>query len=243
MKLPIIEGLIKRRILINYQIEPLEALRLLPSPFRPKLIKGKAIIGICLIRLENIRPSFLSWLPCGISSENAAHRMAVEWEENGTNKEGVYIFRRDTNSLLNNLGGGRIFPGEHKYSRFNISEKNNEIHFEMISNDRETEVYFKGWKTDTLSKTSLFKSIEEISDFFRGGKDGYSPTKKGNCHQGMCLITHTWNMAPLHIETVDTSYFTRTLQVPLDTIKIDSVVIMRNVPHEWRTLSSMNAGA
>jgi len=46
-----------------------------------------------------------------ISSENGAHRIAVEWEENGTLKEGAYIPRRDTSSTLNSLAGVTIFPG------------------------------------------------------------------------------------------------------------------------------------
>jgi hypothetical protein len=243
MKLPVIEGNIKRRILINYQIKPQEAMELLPNPFRPKLIKGKAIMGICLIRLENIRPSYLSWLKCGITSENAAHRIAVEWEENSISKEGVYIFRRDTNSLLNHLGGGKIFPGEHKRSKFIISEIDKEIDFKMISNDGEAEVKFKGWETDNLPSSSVFNTMEEISRFFRGGSDGYSPTKKGNCLQGMCLVTHTWNMIPLHIETLDTTYFNNILQIPQHTVNVDSVVIMRDISHQWRTLSSINLGA
>ena len=58
------------------------------DPFRPKLVKGKGIAGICLIRLKQIRPRFVpSFL--GISSGNAAHRIAVEWDEHGETKPGV----------------------------------------------------------------------------------------------------------------------------------------------------------
>ena len=82
------------------------------------------MVGICLIRLKKVRPtSFPSWL--GISSENAAHRTAVEWDDHGVVREGVYVRRRDTNSWLNSLAGGRVFPGIHyhamqrQYLRFN----------------------------------------------------------------------------------------------------------------------------
>ncbi|WLD93028.1 DUF2071 domain-containing protein [Alkalihalobacillus sp. AL-G] len=113
MQTPSIQGLIKRRFLINYHLDPEVAGKLLPKPFRPKVKKSKAIIGICLIRLENIRPSSISTIPFGLSSENAAHRIAVEWDEDGQIKEGVYIFRRDTNSFINTIAGGRLFPGEY----------------------------------------------------------------------------------------------------------------------------------
>lgn len=82
INIPTLRGLIDRRILINYTVEPAVMAKLLPAPFRPQLYKGKAIAGICLIRLKHVRPKgFPAML--GIASENAAHRMAVEWDENG----------------------------------------------------------------------------------------------------------------------------------------------------------------
>ena len=97
---------------MNYRIIPEFIQPLLPPKFRPKLHEGLAIGGICLIRLEKIRaqglPSFV-----GMSSENAAHRIAVVWDDDqGREQEGVYIPRRDTDSNFNRLAGGRLFPGE-----------------------------------------------------------------------------------------------------------------------------------
>jgi hypothetical protein len=109
MKIPIIEGLIDRRILINYQVEKETLEALLPYPFRPKLIENTGVAGICLIRLKEIRPKGFP-KNIGISSENGAHRIAVEWEEHGVTKEGVYIPRRDTSSKINAFAGGFIFP-------------------------------------------------------------------------------------------------------------------------------------
>src|SRR5882672_7055527 len=104
MRIPVIRGIIDRRILVNYHVDPHVLAPLLPAPFRPKLVHGFGMVGICLIRLRDIRPTFLPrWL--GINSENAAHRTAVEWDEGegGSVREGVYIRRRDTNSRLNAL--------------------------------------------------------------------------------------------------------------------------------------------
>src|SRR5690242_17682354 len=76
MRIPVIRGVIDRRILVNYHVDPGILATLLPPPFRPKLVHGVGMVGICLIRLKHIRPAFLpSWL--GIGSENAAHRAAV----------------------------------------------------------------------------------------------------------------------------------------------------------------------
>ena len=79
MQLPKVHGIIKRRLLVNFRVDPAVMQRQLPAPFRPKLHQGKAIAGICLIRLEGIRPRRFPRL-LGLSSENAAHRIAVLWE-------------------------------------------------------------------------------------------------------------------------------------------------------------------
>ena len=109
MPFPIIRGVIDRRILVNYRVDPDVLARILPAPFRPKLVNGMGMAGVCLIRLKHIRPRFLPAF-LGISSENAAHRIAVEWDQDGEKKEGVFIPRRDTSSWLNTLAGGRLFP-------------------------------------------------------------------------------------------------------------------------------------
>lgn len=80
MKIPKIKGVIDRRILINYQVDKEVLEKYLPEPFKPKLVNGKGIAGISLIRLKEIRPKGLP-KQIGISSENGAHRIAVEWTE------------------------------------------------------------------------------------------------------------------------------------------------------------------
>lgn len=80
MRIPKIEGTIDRRILINYTVDKDVLTKFLPKQFRPVLIGDKGLAGICLIRLKHIRPlGFPEFM--GMSSENAAHRIAVEWTE------------------------------------------------------------------------------------------------------------------------------------------------------------------
>ena len=57
MRLPTIQGLIRRRILANFRVDPEAVQRLIPARFTPKLHNGFAIAGICLIRLEEMRQS------------------------------------------------------------------------------------------------------------------------------------------------------------------------------------------
>lgn len=109
LQLPQIEGIIRRRLLVNFRVEPEVIQRQLPARFRPKLHAGSAVAGVCLIRLEEIRPAGFPGL-LGVSSENAAHRIAVVWEENGEPREGVYIPRRDSGSVTIGWPGAGSFP-------------------------------------------------------------------------------------------------------------------------------------
>src|SRR6266567_9057650 len=94
MRLPTIQGIIRRRILANFRIDPDVMQRHMPSRFRPKLHNGFAVAGICLIRLEHIRPKLMPEI-VGLNSENAAHRVAVLWDENGATRE-ESSFRAET---------------------------------------------------------------------------------------------------------------------------------------------------
>ena len=143
MQLPKVHGVIGRRLLVNFRAEPRVIQRLLPSPFRPKVYAGYAVAGICLIRLENIRPKRFPRL-FGLSSENAAHRIAVLWDDEEGSHEGVYIPRRDTGSLMNHLVGGRLFPGEHQRATFRVEDTGDRIALGMTSSDGRVQVDVAG---------------------------------------------------------------------------------------------------
>jgi hypothetical protein len=63
MRLPVIRGLIDRRILVNYRVRPDVLARLIPSPFRLKLVNGWGIAGVCLIRKRQPRPLLTCHVP------------------------------------------------------------------------------------------------------------------------------------------------------------------------------------
>src|SRR5947207_1100147 len=134
MQIPIIQGLIERRILVNFRIDPVVLSRVVPSPFRLQLVAGYGIAGICLIRLAGVRRR---WLPrfLGMGSENAAHRIAVEWDDVGATRNGVYIPRRDSSSVWNAMAGGRLFPGVHHHSRFAVREAGDRYQVETTHSD------------------------------------------------------------------------------------------------------------
>ncbi|HEX4951607.1 MAG TPA: DUF2071 domain-containing protein [Blastocatellia bacterium] len=238
MKLPTLQGIIHRRILTNFRVDPAVMQRHLPARFRPKLHKGFAVAGICLIRLDHIRPK-LTPAFVGLSSENAAHRVAVYWDENGQTREGVFITRRDTGSTLNHLTGGRIFPGEHHYANFQVTETATQIRLAMQSDDGAIAVQVEGEIAEELPATSIFSSVEEASQYFAGGALGYSVTADSHRLDGITLVTKKWHVEPLEIHRVHSSYFSDETRFPAGSIMFDHALIMRNVAHEWHAATDL----
>lgn len=238
MRIPVMKGIIDRRILVNYHVGPDAILRVLPAPFRPKLVKGLAIAGICLIRLKQIRPWFIPGR-IGFSSENAAHRIAVEWDDNGVRQEGVYVPRRDTSSQLNTLVGGRMFPGVHHHARFHVCETLDHLSVVLDSDDDGTHVAVEGHVTGEWPSSSVFDSLQEASEFFRSGSLGYSPTRQAGLFDGLELRTAQWEVQPLAIEQVESSFFSNVAVFPPGSVQFDCALLMRGLAHEWHGRPSL----
>jgi uncharacterized protein YqjF (DUF2071 family) len=238
MRLPTIQGTIHRRILANFRVAPLVMQEQLPARFRPKLHNGFAVAGICMIRLEHIRPKMMPEV-IGVDSENAAHRVAVLWDEDGQTKEGVFISRRDTDSKLNLLMGGRVFPGEHHESTFEVHEGGDAINIRIQSLDNAVSVAIEGRITDQLPSTSIFSSLAEASSFFEGGAVGYSVTHDHDRLDGLRLKTKEWRVEPLAVKLVESSYFSDETKFPKQSVEFDHALIMRNVTHEWQTVDDL----
>ncbi|WP_343303520.1 DUF2071 domain-containing protein [Chitinophaga niabensis] len=229
MNFPAIHGIIDRRILINFTADPAIVQDMLPAPFRPKIYQNKAIVGVCLIRLKNIKPKGLPDF-LGIASENGAHRIAVEWDEEGKTKEGVYVPRRDTSSRLNAFAGGRIFPGKHYLARFNVKEANGAYHVDFTSSDH-TKISIDAKTTDLFPSGSIFQTLENASNFFKNGSLGYSPNGN-NKFEGLKLQIREWKVQPLEVLNVHSSFFEN------KSVQFDNALLMTKIEHEWHGAGS-----
>src|SRR5262249_667623 len=172
-------------------------------------------------------------------SENAAHRIAVTWESEDGPREGVFIPRRDTGSLLNHLGGGRLFPGEHNRARFHVAEKDDRINLRMQSVDQQVRVEIEGGVPETFPQGSVFSSLSEASAFFERGSLGYPATAVGNRLDGITLQTQRWAVEPLAVDRVYSSYFADREMFPTGSTTFDCALIMRNVAHEWHAAEDL----
>lgn len=221
-----LEGVIERRLLISYRLDPTIARALLPTGLRPQLVDGSAVAGICMIRLGHVRPG---WMPrrIGWRFENAAHRIAVEWDEADGPHAGVFIPERHSASWIPVVVGGRLFPGVHHHARFQAQDTPEQIHVRLTT--RNTTVAADVRVTEDWS-SSLFPTLDDASEFFRHGNVGWSPTRSGHTLEGLQLRAFDWRVTagmPLRIES---SYFDA---LPGRAAALDNVLIMRDIPIQW----------
>ncbi|MBN9155315.1 MAG: DUF2071 domain-containing protein [Microbacterium sp.] len=221
-----LEGTIERRLLVTYRLDPAVARPLLPTGLRPHIVDGSAVAGICLIRLGHVRPA---WAPSGfgLRTENAAHRIAVEWDEASGVRTGVYIPQRHSASWLPVAAGGRVFPGVHRRARFDILESADRIRVRMTASDTRIVAdvaLTEGWAS------SLFPTLDHASEFFRTGSVGWSPARDGRTLEGLHLETDRWEVAAGLPLTVASSYFD---SLPAGAATLDHVLVMRDIPMRW----------
>ena len=228
-----IHGVIARRVLLNFRIDPEIMARSLPPPFRPKLYDGHAVGGVCMIRFQHLRPRFVpQWL--GTTSENAAHRVAVEWNDGNELREGVFIPQRNTSSRFNQTLGGRVFPGVFARSRFEVSEQRESISIRIIDEHGDA-VRFRGHPAADLASGSIFRSLDEAANFFSLGATGYSLCRDGKNFEGMELRSLSWKIAPLEVREAYSRWFANPERFPAGSVEFDCALVMRDIPHEWHS--------
>ncbi|MCS7465505.1 DUF2071 domain-containing protein [Stieleria sp. ICT_E10.1] len=240
MRIPTLRGLIDRRVLVNFRVDPEVLSRVCPSPFRPQIVNGYGVAGICLIRLKQIRPKRLPSF-IGVASENAAHRIAVQWDVNGVAQTGVYIPRRDTSSLMTALAGGRFFPGVHHRARFDVRETEHDCRIAMASVDGMVHAAVDGRTTEALPDASVFATVAECSQFFEAGSLGYSPSNSASAAEfdGLELRTINWHVQPLSVRKVQSSFFDDRDAFPAGSVTFDNALLMRSIEHEWHSRKSL----
>lgn len=231
---PDMEGIIDRRLLLNFRVDPDVAGRVVPPPFRVNVSKGAAIAGICLIRLTELRPRGLP-RHLGVTSESAAHRFAVTWDTDGVAGHGVYIPRRDTDSRLSVLLGGRVFPGEHHRAGLEVNEGDGRYDIAMHSADATNRVEVRAREALELPHGSVFRDVDDASEFFRRDTLGYSHTREPGRYDGLELRAAHWKIDPLAVEHVQSSFFDDPTMFPAGSVEFDCALSMRRTAARWRS--------
>jgi Uncharacterized conserved protein (COG2071) len=232
---PVLKGVIARRVLLNFRVHPRIVQKLLPTPFQAEEREGSAIVGVCLIRLERLRPKQCPpWV--GMSSENMAHRVAVCYRTPRGRQRAVFIWRRETNQKLVELFGGRLFPGVHHFARFHVEEENRSLSMNVNSFDGKTDVSFEATVDCDWQPTPAFRSLNDAAGFFQGGDCGFSSSLKAESVEGMKLKTVPWSLTPLSVRLIDCAFYFNHEYFPKGSVEFDSGFMMRSVPHEWHPI-------
>ncbi len=227
-------GRIRHRILLNYRIDPAVVQPLLPPGFRPRLVGDAAIGGICQVSLDAMRPGGVPAV-LGVSSHNAAHRIAVMYDGPDGEREGVYIPRRDTNSSLNAWAGGRLFPGAYQRARFDV-ESDGTV-FRVVIDDMSGTPLMRivaiRVPDETLPAGSVFPSLAAVSDFFAGGAVGWSATDAPRTFDAIELRTDGWRVEPLDVADHFSAWFGDHMRFPSGSVSFDCALVMRDLAHRW----------
>ncbi len=238
---PRLAATIRQRVLITYRTEPALLANLLPAPFRPQVHDGMGLVGLCLLHLDHVRPRGLP-AACGVASQNAAHRIAVEWDDPDGPATGVYVLRRDTTSQLSALLGGRAFPGRqhraeiHWPDRTGSPPPGDEVHVRVrgqgqLHIELDAQVAAAAW----WPPTSVFGSMDAAVAFYRRGSIGFSPTVRGGpvdgagSLDGMEIRSGAWPVAPLDVVDLRSSVLDDHMRFPAGSLAFDHALLVHDV--------------
>jgi hypothetical protein len=167
-----------------------------------------------------------------MTTENVAHRFAVEWDEGGVIRSGVYVPRRDSSSGLSALAGGRLFPGSHLRATIRVRETDRGLSISVHNHKQPMSVKVNVTDADSLGG-SLFASLDEAIQFFRNGAQGYSPSLSGSCLEGVQLQCDRWEATPVVINEIHSSFFEDPKSFEPGSVVVDCGLIMRDLPARW----------
>jgi hypothetical protein len=148
----------------------------------------------------------------------------------------VFVPRRDTDSRLTALLGGRVFPGVHSRARFRVAEEGDDLQvgFRTVNGDVDVDVHVR--IAEELTGSRLFGTAAEASRFFEQGSVGWSPGHDDGRLEGLRLATAAWRVEPAELVSVRSSFFSDPARFPSGTADLDCALVMRRVPVSWSTV-------
>ncbi len=238
VKGPVIRGTITRRLLVSFRVDTDAVVSMLPSGSSPRLKDGRAIAGICLTRLEELRTRFVP-IPCGSMTESALHLIAVEPNARPTEAGGsadkepadkVFVARRDVSSLVGHLAGGHRTPdAERSLSTFEVDEEQGCIDVAVRAPDGRMTLRIAGHVAETLPEGSVFDSVADAVQFLDG------------THAAPGTDTN-WVAHPMDVSRVESSFFDDSAHFPDGQVELDHAVLLHNVGSDWHPAPDLHGG-
>ncbi len=131
------------------------------------------------------------------------------------------------------MAGGRIFPGVHHHARFEVDENQGHFCIRVQSDDGATHIDIDAHVEHVFPSESIFRSLDEVSEFFERGSLGYSATARNDQFDGLELKCTEWKVTPMVVDRVASSFFDDPIQFPLGSVEFDHALLMRGIDHEW----------
>ena len=91
-------------------------------------------------------------------------------------------------------------------------------------------------ESTTLPASSCFASLADSSAFFEPGSTGYSVTRDCCRLDGLRLEAYRWEVKPLEVLSVESSFFADASAFPPGSAVFDHALIMRDIPHAWHLM-------
>jgi hypothetical protein len=135
--------------------------------------------------------------------------------------------------------GGRLFPGVHYHAQFEVAEQDDYLSVSLDSDDGVTHLVVEGRLATELPSSSVFHSLREASEFYEGGSLGYSATPVAGEFDGLELRTFHWQVQPLTVDRVESSFFDDDRLFPEGSVGFDCALVMREIVHEWHAQPSL----
>jgi hypothetical protein len=162
--------------------------------------------------------------------------MADRPDGTGGRQSGVYIPRRDSDSVATVFAGGRLFPGEHHRAFFDVRETARDLHVAFASTDDTAHVSVDIRVAQRLQGSTLFAGLGEASDFFRHGSAGFSATWDNGRLDGLELRADRWVVEPAEVHAACSSFFSDVSLFPPGSATLDCALLMRDIPATWTAI-------
>jgi hypothetical protein len=237
---PRLATVIVRRLLLNYRADPEIVAAGLPAPFRPRLRRGYAVVGLDLCRTGRTRPVGLPAV-VGVTSESASHRIAVEWPGPDGLRQGYYVPRRDSGSRLSVAVGTRVSPGVHHRASFEVVQAPGRLRVAYATLDEDAAVDVEVRVGSRLTGSRLFGGLAEASEFFRLESAGYSAGREPDRFDGAGLTPAQWRIDPCDVVRAASSVYDDRDRFPVGSIEPDCALLMRHLPARWTALEPLHA--
>lgn len=229
MRLPRLDGTIVRRLLVNFWADPGVVRRVVPAPLEVATRNGCAVLGICLMRLEQLR---VQGMPAaeGIAAETMAHRIAIRYPSAQGMKDGVFVWRRDTDCGLLAQLGGLLFPADFRRAEFEVKKGVTGMSLEARTEGGDADVLLLARYTTRWSGSPLFATVEDAGRFFVNADCVFSCSRHDRSLEGARLRTLAWEVRSLEVLDFRATFFERRDCFPPDSIGFDGAVLLHPIP-------------